>query len=150
MQRRTSSPVKPACCNSRIFVSSKAHSDEGGGSSNRSKSDCHNTTIRAITRAIAAPEITEIALLGRIETESGMTGAHPVTSALHWSWKPRVLGSIAERILGSPGSGSNSIPRSSSIFLPLWWGSYGIKPCLITYQNREPEPLRVRAALIPK
>ena len=99
---------------------------------------------------MAAPEITEKALLGRIETESGMAGAHPVTSALHWSWKPRVLGSIADRILGSPGSGSNSIPRSSSSFLPLRWGSYGIKPRLSAYQNREPEPLRVLAALIPK
>jgi hypothetical protein len=66
-----------------MFVFSKAHSDEGGGNSKRRRSDCQRTKMSAITKAMTAPEITENTLLGRIETGSGITGAHPVTSALH-------------------------------------------------------------------
>ena len=71
-----------------------------------------------MNRAIMTPDASEKRRLGRYGSVSGTTGAQPVTSALHWPSCPAVEGSTAERILGSPGSGSNSTPRNSSMPLP--------------------------------
>ena len=97
------------------------------------------------------PEASEKMRLGRYGSVSGTTGAQPVTSARHWPSCPAVEGSTAERILGSP-----MVREAIQLHevLPCLSHRNGlnkcIKSCLLTNQNRLPEPRARADALNPK